>query len=273
MWLESGAGVWRGPLQEQGSTSFVSAELDTRLVDEVDVAVIAVDPAGVVLRWNRHAEEIYGWSAAEAVGAPPAGAGAIAPEDAAFAQQVMRKVAAAGPGSATSRSGAGTGRSARCTAGSSPSTRARSSRRWWASPPTSRRPAPIEAERRRNEQELEYLARASAILDSSLDLPVTLQQLAELAVPFIGDGCMVDVRREDGTIERYAIAAVDEGLASGIRAAAPASDRPRRRATPSRARCDPASRSCRSRSTARTARPGAPRKSTGQTCGASPAGW
>ena len=74
----------------------------------------------------------------------------------------------------------------------------------------------IEAERRRNEQELEYLARASAILDSSLELPVTLQQLAELAVPFIGDGCMVDVRREDGTIERFAMAAVDDELREGF---------------------------------------------------------
>ena len=73
-----------------------------------------------------------------------------------------------------------------------------------------------EAERKRNEEELEYLARASAILDSSLDLPVTLQQLAELAVPFIGDGCMVDVRRQDGTIERFAAAAVNDQLREGF---------------------------------------------------------
>ena len=32
------------------------------------MAVIAIDPVGVVLRWNRQAERIYGWTAAEAVG-------------------------------------------------------------------------------------------------------------------------------------------------------------------------------------------------------------
>src|SRR5688572_21638620 len=48
----------------------VNTELDSRLVDEVDVAVIAVDPEGVVLRWNRQAELIYGWPAAEALGRP-----------------------------------------------------------------------------------------------------------------------------------------------------------------------------------------------------------
>ena len=35
-------------------------------------------------------------------------------------------------------------------------------------------------------------------------------------MPFIGDGCMVDVRREDGTIERFAVAAVDDGLRAGF---------------------------------------------------------
>ena len=53
----------------------VSGDLDTRLVDEVDVAVIATRPGGVVLRWNRHAEQIYGWRADEAVGPHLAGAG------------------------------------------------------------------------------------------------------------------------------------------------------------------------------------------------------
>ena len=46
----------------------VSAELDSRLLDAVDVAVIAVDAEGVVIRWNRQAELIYGWPAADALG-------------------------------------------------------------------------------------------------------------------------------------------------------------------------------------------------------------
>ena len=198
-----------------GIDHFVSSELDTRIVDEVAVAVIATDPAGVVLRWNRHAEEIYGWSAAEALGHGLQEL-ALAPEDAAFAQQVMRQVGRGrswvGDFQIRRRDGVERtvhGRIVPFYEGEELSAMVGFS----ADVTDARR---LEADRRRNEQELEYLARASAILDSSLDLHVTLQQLAELAIPFIGDGCMVDVRRDDGTIERYAVAAVDEDLRAGF---------------------------------------------------------
>jgi PAS domain S-box-containing protein len=39
-----------------------------RLLDAVHEAVIATDPAGTVLYWNRFAEGLYGWPAEEAVG-------------------------------------------------------------------------------------------------------------------------------------------------------------------------------------------------------------
>ena len=50
------------------SIRIVSQGLDNWLVEQVGVAVIAVDPVGVVLRWNREAERIYGWPAGDAVG-------------------------------------------------------------------------------------------------------------------------------------------------------------------------------------------------------------
>ena len=194
----------------------VSTELDTRLVDEVDVAVIAVDPGGVVLRWNPRAELIYGWSAEEAVGRTLQEL-AIGPEDVRFAQKVMRRV---------SRGSTWTGDfTVRRRDGSARTVHGRivpfydeagelTAMVGFSTDVTEERL--VDAERRRNEQELEYLARASAILDSSLELSITLQQLAELAVPFIGDGCMVDVRSDDGTIERFALAAVDDGLREGF---------------------------------------------------------
>ncbi|HSK82886.1 MAG TPA: PAS domain S-box protein [Rubrobacter sp.] len=40
----------------------------TNLLDAVGQAVIAIDLEGVILYWNRCAEELYGWSAEEAVG-------------------------------------------------------------------------------------------------------------------------------------------------------------------------------------------------------------
>ena len=55
-------------------------------------------------------------------------------------------------------------------------------------------------------QELEFLARASAELDSSLDLEETLQSVADLTVPYLADGCMVDLLDEHETIRRVASA-------------------------------------------------------------------
>ncbi|HWS55612.1 MAG TPA: ATP-binding protein [Pyrinomonadaceae bacterium] len=40
------------------------------LLDAVEQAVIATDAAGRIIYWNRHAEKLYGWSAAEVVGRP-----------------------------------------------------------------------------------------------------------------------------------------------------------------------------------------------------------
>ena len=199
--------------QEDGVTPL---GLDARLVDEVDVAVIVTDPGGVVLRWNREAERIYGWTKEEALGHTLQDL-AIASEDMRFAQNVMRKVSGGGTweGDFPVRHRDGSARTVHArivpfyeaadelVAMVGFSTDVTEERR-------------REAEQQRHQQELEYLTQASAILDSSLELPVTLQQLAELAVPFIGDACIVDVRREDGTIERFALAATDEDLREGF---------------------------------------------------------
>jgi len=42
----------------------------TRLVDDIADAIIAVDTDGVVIHWNRGAEEIFGYPRAEAIGQP-----------------------------------------------------------------------------------------------------------------------------------------------------------------------------------------------------------
>src|SRR5262245_40404550 len=53
-----------------------------------------------------------------------------------------------------------------------------------------------------------FLADASQILASSLDLQRTLSSVAALAVPNLGDWCVVDLL-EQGEIERRALASVD----------------------------------------------------------------
>jgi PAS domain S-box-containing protein len=65
-------------------------------------------------------------------------------------------------------------------------------------------------ERRR---ELEFLASASAELDASLDLDLTLQRVADLTVPYLADGCMVDLLDENEMIRRVASASSEETVA------------------------------------------------------------
>ncbi|HKU23771.1 MAG TPA: ATP-binding protein [Terriglobales bacterium] len=59
-----------------------------------------------------------------------------------------------------------------------------------------------EAQRRR----AAFLAQASAALGASLDFNITLQRVAELAVPEIADWCAAFVTNDQGTLERTAVA-------------------------------------------------------------------
>ena len=54
-----------------------------------------------------------------------------------------------------------------------------------------------------------FLARAGRTLLSSLDYRETLQRLADLAVPVLGDWCAVDMVRDDGGYARIAVAHSD----------------------------------------------------------------
>ncbi len=61
---------------------------------------------------------------------------------------------------------------------------------------------------RRQTMRLEFLAEASIELASSLDLGVTINRVARLAVPTFADWCAIDVVR-DGRVHRLAVAHVD----------------------------------------------------------------
>lgn len=52
----------------------------------------------------------------------------------------------------------------------------------------------------------QFLTRTAAMLGSSLDMPETLQRVVSLAVPTLADGCLVDLRMEDGQVRRVAAA-------------------------------------------------------------------
>jgi PAS domain S-box-containing protein len=59
------------------------------------------------------------------------------------------------------------------------------------------------------QQRLGFLAEASAVLASSLEYATNLRNMARLAVPFLADECAIDLLREDGSIERVAVASRD----------------------------------------------------------------
>lgn len=60
-------------------------------------------------------------------------------------------------------------------------------------------------QRRRQEERLGFLARAGEVLTQSLDYARTLAQVARLAVPTVGDWCMVYVQDPGGPIRRLAV--------------------------------------------------------------------
>jgi PAS domain S-box-containing protein len=64
-------------------------------------------------------------------------------------------------------------------------------------------------ERRHAEDRLRFLAEASTLLASSLDYEKTLARVAQLAVPLLGDWCVVDLVEQDGTIKHAFIAHSD----------------------------------------------------------------
>ena len=59
------------------------------------------------------------------------------------------------------------------------------------------------------QQRTEFVADVGTVLDTALDYEQALQQLARVAVPRLGDWCVIDVLTEEGAIERYAVAHAD----------------------------------------------------------------
>jgi len=68
----------------------------------------------------------------------------------------------------------------------------------------------------RSRERLAFLAQAGARLSDSLDPLVTLQQIADLAVPRLADLCVVDLLEPDGCFVRIGIAHRDPSLAAEV---------------------------------------------------------
>jgi PAS domain S-box-containing protein len=64
--------------------------------------------------------------------------------------------------------------------------------------------------RKRAEQTQVFLTQASTLLTSSLDYQTRIESLARLVVPLLADWCVVDIVEVDGTIQRVAVAHIDQ---------------------------------------------------------------
>lgn len=64
-------------------------------------------------------------------------------------------------------------------------------------------------ERKRAEERLHFLTRASALINASLDYDATLDQVAHLAVPFLADGCFIDLLADEHLPRRLILAHAD----------------------------------------------------------------
>jgi PAS domain S-box-containing protein len=162
-----------------------------RLLDAVGEAVVATDLAGRVLYWNAYAEQLYGWPAAEVLG---------------------RNVEEVAPGVLPPESGrerlAGGGRwSGEFTV---QDRKGRELPVWITLSPILDGAGRLLGiigtaieiqEQKQREEGLRFLGHASRVLASSLDYATTLRSVATLAVPHLGDWCLVHARNpEDGAI-------------------------------------------------------------------------
>jgi two-component system NtrC family sensor kinase len=71
-----------------------------------------------------------------------------------------------------------------------------------------------EAERTQRETSQRFLAEASTLLASSLNVTTQLEHLARLLVPTLGDWCSIDLLQDDGAIHRVAVVHADPAKAA-----------------------------------------------------------
>ena len=223
-----------------------SAELYSLLLDHVRNAVIATDPEGKIVYWNKYAQKLYQWTADEVMGESIFSVTVPASSDT-LAHEIMESIASVGywegefvvrrkDGStfcahvrnaviadAEGRVRGYVGVSTDVTERRSIETKLREqtevietvNRMGQTLSGELDLHALVESAQRARaraeaaERRSAFLAQASAILASSLDYETTLASVSRLVVPEVADWCAVHVIEKDGTIHPLAIAHVD----------------------------------------------------------------
>ncbi len=177
------------------------------LVESAEDAIVGRTLDGTITSWNRGAERLYGYSAAEAIGRPVA---MLVPAERRGELPELRERLARGERveliEAVRRRKDGS--PVEVSIALSP---VRDAAGRVVGVATIARDV---TERRRAEERQRLLAEAGAVLAASLDAEAALAGLARLAVPRLADWCAVHVLEEDGAIRPLAVAHADPATAT-----------------------------------------------------------
>ncbi len=168
-----------------------------RLLDEAHEAIFAWEMDGGIIYWNQGAERLYGYPAAEAIGKNPHELLLTQCEGGieALHEHLRKNNDWHGELSHIKRDGH----------------RMTVAGRFSLVHQSDGKTLVIEAnrditERKRAEQALSFLAEAGKALNASLDYSATLQNVARLCVPRLGEGCTIYITNADGTTVQTAVA-------------------------------------------------------------------
>ena len=181
----------------------IALQQQNRVVDQVHEAVMVWDWSDGITFWNAGAEELYGFTATEALGHT---SHALLHTEMPGGHDELR--------AALDRDGEWKGDIGRRRKdGTRITVEAR-----LALTRQGDRLAVVEADRdvtsrRRAEERQQFLAESSRVLTSALDIEATLTTLTQLAVPAMADWCVVDLVDREGALNRLAITHRDPALA------------------------------------------------------------
>lgn len=180
------------------------------LVDSSDDAIVSKSLTGIVRSWNAAAERIFGYSSGEMIGKPIT---LLLPPERLHEEETILSQLQRGERVDHFETIRVTkdGRRIDVSVTISP-IRDSSGRIIGAS-----KIARDITDHKRAERISRFLAETSAALAELTDYASTLQKIAQLAVPFFADWCVVDMQEPDGTIRRLAVTHADESKVQSAR--------------------------------------------------------
>ena len=220
--------VLRGDLEARSAAEEAVRSSEAKLSAIISVAadaIVGIDEGQRITLYNQGAEQIFGYTADEAIGQPldlllPTGIAAIHRrhvEEFGRSGVEARLMGTRGEVSGRRKNGEVFPAEA-----SISQTRLAQGKMFTAVMRDVSERRRTELALRRSEERQRFLSEASAVLVSSLDYEATLGELARLAVPALGDECVVEVADDGGASRRVAVVVGDRKATGEPGSTAPA---------------------------------------------------